>query len=85
MNNNEYILDCTSCSRRERIIEKYPVLKNYNMRIDHPYPDENAERIIIEVRDLRKFYDDIQEEIIISRDITDEGIFSLEIYDAHRE
>lgn len=85
MNKNEYDLTCTSVWDKTKIMDKYPVLKNYEIRTEYPYPNPDKPRLVIKVDDLRKFYDDIGEEIIIAKDICDNTMYSLEIYDDYRE
>lgn len=81
-----YKLYCVSKWKAKDIIEKYPVVNNYNPIVDYPYPNLQAERLTIEVEDLIKFYDDIGEEIIISKDYcNNDGMYSLKIYDDYRE
>lgn len=79
-------LNCVSRWKGKDIIEKYPVVNNYNPIVDYPYPNPQAERLTIEVIDLVKFYDDIGEDIIISKGYCgNDGMYSLEIYDDYRE
>lgn len=79
----KYSLCCTSVwGKSNEIIEKYPILKEYKTKVEYPYPNKSAERLVIEIKDLLKFYDDIKEEIILSKD--DFG-YSLEIYNDYRE
>lgn len=83
MNENKYELDCTSIGDdKEKIVNRYPVLKNYKLEIEHPYENPDAKRLVITVNNLRKFYDDINREIILSKD---DDMYSLEIYDDYRE
>ena len=86
MNKNEYALECMSMSIWERdidrYIDKYPILKNYETRIEYPYPNTEAKRVVITIDDLKKFCDDIGQEIVLSKD---RDIYSVEIYDDYRE
>ena len=84
----KYKLNCTSCWGDElnNILNKYPNLKEYKIETDYPYPNKECVRIIIEVNDLMKFYEDIKEEIIISKENNgNDSLYSLEIYDDYRE
>ena len=79
----EYSLRCTSVwGKVKEIIEKYPVLEKYQTRVERPYPNPIAERLVIKVDNLPKLYDDIKQEIILSKD---EFGYELEIYDDYRE
>lgn len=52
----------------KKILDKYPILKNYNMIIDHPYENKNTERVTIELKnieDLIKLYNELKQELII--------------------
>ena len=82
-----YKLTCTSSWNSRDILNRYPVLNNYKPVFDNPYPNPEACRLTIEVTDLVKFYDDIEEEIIIGKESggCDKGLYYLEIYDDYRE
>ena len=82
-----YKLTCTSRWNSKDILNKYPILNNYKPMLDNPYPNPEVSRLTIEVTDLVKFYDDIEEEIIIGKDSSgcDKDLYYLEIYDDYRE
>lgn len=80
-----FSLGCASIWENKDILDKYPILHNYNPIIDYPYPNPEASRLTIEVTDLIKFYDDIKQEIIIGKDVCDKNIYSLVIYDDYIE
>ena len=50
------------------IIRKYDILNNYPWAVEYPYPNATAERLVIEVDDLIRFYNDIKFPITISSD-----------------
>lgn len=82
-----YRINCTSRWRSKDVLGKYPKLKEYNPVIDYPYPNPEADRLIVEVDDLIKFYEDIGvDEIIIGKDsCSKDKLYSIEIYDDYRE
>lgn len=68
----------------EEITRIYEVVNNYNPVIDYPYSNPNAARLVIEVDDLIKFYNDIKQEIVITTDdIADEDMYCLRIHDGY--
>ena len=79
-----YRLECTSKWKVKDIIKKYPVINNYNPVIDYPYSNPNAARLVIEVDDLIRFYDDVKQEVVITiDDIADEDMYCLRIHDGY--
>lgn len=82
----KYVLYTTSMRYGKEIIKEYPIINKYNPIIDHPYQNQQAERLIIDVDDLLQFYHDIGKDIIIGEDINnvdDSGtrMYYLEIHD----
>lgn len=55
----------------EKVLRKYPILKNYNPIIDYPYKNEKIGRLTIEIDDLDALVDlqnELEEEIILRND-----------------
>ena len=68
----------------EEITRIYESVNNYNPVIDYPYSNPNAARLVIEVDDLIRFYDDVKQEVIITiDDIADEDMYCLRIHDGY--
>ena len=68
----------------EEITRMYESVNNYNPVIDYPYSNANAARLVIEVDDLIRFYDDVKQEVIITiDDIADEDMYCLRIHDGY--
>ena len=66
----------------EEITKIYESVNNYNPVIDYPYSNPNAARLVIEVDDLIRFYDDVKQEVVITiDDIADEDMYCLRIHD----
>lgn len=82
----KYSLKSTSIECKN-ILKTYPIISKYNPTVDYPYHNKNRMRMIIEVDNLIKFYDDIGVEEIIIRtdDMADEDMYCIEIYDGYRE
>ena len=79
-----YVLTCASVWENDKIVDKYPVIEKYNPVIDYPYSNPNAARLVIEVDDLIRFYDDVKQEVIITiDDISDEDMYCLRIHDGY--
>ncbi len=77
-------------SNTENILNLYPELKDYNFTIDYPYPNVAAQRITIEINDLKELLNlksEIKEDIIIEDEFipVDDIKYILEIYDNYRE
>ena len=68
----------------EEITRIYRSVNNYNPVIDYPYSNPNAARLVIEVDDLIRFYDDVKQEVVITiDDIADEDMYCLRIHDGY--
>lgn len=68
----------------EEITRIYESVNNYNPVIDYPYSNPNAARLVIEVDDLIRFYDDVKQEVVITiDDIADENMYCLRIHDGY--
>lgn len=68
----------------EEITKIYESVNNYNPVIDYPYSNPNAARLVIEVDDLIRFYDDVKQEVVITiDDIADEDMYCLRIHDGY--
>lgn len=68
----------------EEITRIYESVNNYNPVIDYPYSNPNAARLVIEVDDLIRFYDDVKQEVVITiDDIADEDMYCLRIHDGY--
>lgn len=68
----------------EEITRIYEPVNNYNPVIDYPYSNPNAARLVIEVDDLVRFYDDVKQEVVITiDDIADEDMYCLRIHDGY--
>ena len=61
----------------EKLLEKYPMLSNYNLKVDK---SGNSYVTITSLKQLKQFVKDVGQEIILSPD--NDGI---EIYDGYRE
>lgn len=75
-----YVINCSSVWDSSKIIEKYPIIRDYNYKCGYPYPNS----LLVRIEDLIKFMKDINEDIIIRKDMEKEFII-LEIYDDWRE
>ena len=75
-----YVINCSSVWDSEKIIEKYPIIKDYNYKYGCPYPGS----LLVRIDDLIKFMKDIDQDIIICKDMEKE-FYVLEIYDYWRE
>ena len=68
----------------EEITRIYEPVNNYSPVIDYPYSNPNAARLVIEVDDLVRFYDDVKQEVVITiDDIADEDMYCLRIHDGY--
>lgn len=79
------VIVCTSLLNSNKIIEKYPIIKNYKYEVDYPYQNKTYDRLLVEIDDLVKFAKDINQEIIICLETDIGGFVTLEIYDTWRE
>lgn len=75
-----YAINCSSVWDSSKIIEKYPIIRDYNYKCDYLYPNS----LLVRIDDLIKFMKDINEDLIIRKDMEKEFI-TLEIYDDCRE
>ena len=84
---DEYALFCASVhdDDLEKIIQAYPVLKNYKTRTEYPYVNKSCPRNMIVVQNIRKFCEEIETDIIVGRDESDRDTWSLTIYDSYIE
>ena len=67
------------------ILSVYPILREYDSKIDFPYEDKTTPRLTIEVSSISELLElqkGIKEEIILGQF---EGEYFLEIYDNYRE
>lgn len=71
-----YVIICSSVWNSSKIIEKYPVIRCYDYKYGCPYSNS----LLVRIDDLIKFMKDINEDIIICKDM-EEGFNILEIYD----
>lgn len=77
-------------SNTENILNLYPELKDYNFTIDYPYSNVAAQRMTIEInnlKDLLKLKSEIKEDIIIEDEFNpvNDIKYILEVYDYYRE
>lgn len=69
----------------DEILSVYPILREYDSKIDFPYEDKTTPRLTIEVSSISKLLElqqGVGEEIILGKF---EGDYYLEIYDNYRE
>ncbi len=85
----KYGITATRCFNKEDVLKKYPILNNYDPFIDYPYINEDSARVVIEVDDLVKLFEEIEQPIIIDKEISEivrgDEYYVLEIYDGWRE
>lgn len=84
----KYVVVCTSLLNSNKIIEKYPIIKNYKYEVDYPYANKVCPRLLVEIDDLVKFARDVSNEIIICAEPyyqEDKDFATIEIYDTWRE
>lgn len=83
------VVVCTSLLDNNKIIEKYPIIKNYKYEVDdYPYANKVCSRLLVEIDDLVKFERDVSNEIIICPEPyyqEDKDFAPIEIYDTWRE
>lgn len=84
----KYVVVCTLEWDANKIIENYPILKEYKYEIDYLYPNKTMARLLVEIDDLIKFVKEVKQEIIIRTDQyndADKGFITIEIYDTWSE
>ena len=69
----------------DEILSAYPILKEYNPKIDFPYRNENLPRLTVEIADLVKFRESIGQDIILTGDYAEDNILKIIIYDDYVE
>lgn len=69
----------------KNILDTYPVLKEYEPRIDFPYKDKKAPRLTVEITDLIKFREDIGRDIVLTEDWMSDNALKVIIYDGYIE
>ena len=72
-------------NKPDEILSAYPILKEYNPKIDFPYRNENAPRLTVEIADLVKFREDIRQDIILTGDYGKDNMLMVIIYDDYVE
>ena len=85
----KYSITATTCFNNEDVLKKYPILNNYDPFIDYPYRNEKVARVVIEVDNITKLFEEIGQPIIIDKDVCEAEhgatYYILEIYDGWRE
>ena len=66
-------------------LSAYPVLKEYEPKIDFPYKNKEAPRLTVKITDLVKFREAIGEDIVLTSDWSEDGILQVLIYDDYIE
>ena len=69
----------------DEILSAYPVLKEYDPKIDYPYKNKEVPRLTAKIEDLVKFRESIGEDIVLSNDWGKDGILKVLIYDDYIE
>ena len=69
----------------DEILLAYPVLKEYELQIDFPYKNKKVPRLTVEITDLVKFREAIEEDIVLSSEWTEDGMLEVLIYDDYIE
>lgn len=67
------------------ILDAYPVLKEYEPRIDFPYKNKDRSRLTVEITDLIKFREDIGQDIVLTEDWMNDNTLKIIIYDGYIE
>lgn len=68
-----------------KVLSAYPILKEYNPKIDFPYRNENLPRLTVEIADLVKFHESIGQDIILTEDYAKDNMLNVIIYDDYVE
>lgn len=69
----------------DNILSAYPVLKEYEPQIDFPYKNKKVPRLTVEITDLVKFREAIEEDIVLSSESNEDGMLEVLIYDDYIE
>lgn len=69
----------------DEILSAYPILKEYNPKIDFPYRNEDSSRLTVEIADLVKFRESIGQDIILTGDYSKDNMLKVIIYDDYVE
>ena len=69
----------------DEILSEYPMLKEYDPKIDFPYNNKESPRLTVEITDLVKFRKDIGEDIILTEDYAKDNMLNVIIYDDYIE
>lgn len=72
-------------NKPDEILSAYPILKEYNPKIDFPYRNEKASRLTVEIADLVKFRESIGQDIILRGDYGKDNMLKVIIYDDYVE
>ena len=67
------------------ILDAYPVLKEYEPRIDFPYKNKKVPRLTVEITDLIKFRENIGQDIVLTDDWINDNALKIIIYDGYIE
>lgn len=69
----------------DEILSAYPVLKEYDFKIDYPYKNKKVPRLTAKIEDLVKFRESIGEDIVLEDDFAGDGMLRVLIYDNYIE
>lgn len=83
MKENYYIVEAVGKCGRE-VLNACPVIKEkYTYEVDYPYPNKEMSRLSVLIPSLKRFYEAINSEIILSKD--SDGDWDITIYDGYME
>lgn len=80
-----FAIESARCYESDKILSAYPILKEYNPKIDFPYNNKEAPRLTVEITDLVKFRESIGQDIILTEDHGKDNMLNVTIYDDYIE
>lgn len=80
-----FAIESARCYESDKILSAYPILKEYNPKIDFPYKNEDSSRLTVEIADLVKFRENIGQDIVLTNDYGKDNMLCVLIYDDYIE
>lgn len=69
----------------DEILSAYPILKEYNPKIDFPYKNKKMPRLTVEITDLVEFRKNVGQDIVLTEDWLNDNVLKVIIYDDYIE